>query len=140
MGRLEHTASRLGRPFVLITHNSDFGFDPSLINRVESIPNLVHWYGQNLRAGKRRTTLPIGLENRHYGRMDPGYYTKTRGVEKERLAIATFRPRNDERRSLLARLEGEEWVRNEEGKGRKDFHLLSFTHKDLVPRLPSHLV
>ena len=111
MGQLEHTASRLGRPFVLITHNSDYGFDPSLINRVESLPNLVHWYGQNLREGGRRTTLPIGLENLHHGRIKPGYYTRTRGVKKEHLAVATFRPRNDERRSLIARLKRDEWVR-----------------------------
>lgn len=103
--------STIPGPYILITHNSDFGVTTNETQQlIEELPKLIHWYGQNLQAGHTTTTIPIGLENRHWGRIVPELYTRVSGVSKRSLATASFRPRNGERQVLMDMLKSAEFV------------------------------
>lgn len=102
----------LSRPYILITHNSDFSFSRRIIRAAENSPNLRHWFGQNLESNSKLTTIPIGFENYRWGRMKPDIYSRLHGrnLVKSFLAVANFNPRNDERKNLLSILQKQSWV------------------------------
>ena len=110
---LDFVGNLLGASYMMVTHNSDLGATDEILKQVGNLPKLLRWYGQNLQGGGKNSktvTVPIGLENRRWGRMQPEYYTQTSGMEKTLLATANFRPRNDKRRALLKMLEAVDWV------------------------------
>ena len=62
-------AARLVRLIVLVTHNGDEAMPGDDLARHLDSPKLVHWFAQNCdRAHAKLTCLPIGLENRQWGR------------------------------------------------------------------------
>lgn len=63
-GFLEHVWPHLDRgPYVLITHNSDFGVDESRVP-VADDPKLTRWFAQNLEVRHPKLApLPIGIAN-----------------------------------------------------------------------------
>lgn len=114
--RLKEIDAAIPGPYLLITHNSDFGAEIDTEQLIEKyMPKLLHWYGQNMPTGSRTTTLPIGLENRKWGRILPEYYFGDYGTvtKTTKLAVASFRPRNAERRELVSSLQSPgygDWV------------------------------
>lgn len=66
----ERELAKLTRPYVLISHNSDF--DPTPLQGKAWPPNLVHWFAENcFPEDERVTPIPIGVENR--GRANHGF-------------------------------------------------------------------
>jgi hypothetical protein len=58
-------APTIQRPFVLVTHNSDYSLNEALVSLARRSPNLKKWYGQNVECAPNDLvrSIPIGLEN-----------------------------------------------------------------------------
>ena len=69
---LDFVGNLLGASYMMVTHNSDLGATDEILKQVGNLPKLLRWYGQNLQGGGKNSktvTVPIGLENRRWGRM-----------------------------------------------------------------------
>jgi hypothetical protein len=110
--------ARISRPFVLITHNSD-SEAPARKKDMEYLkhPKLVHWFATNTgkKSHPKRSTIPIGFENLHWGTAVPEMYLEARRqalttVQKDRLLNLNFTPRNKDRREALRLYQNVSWA------------------------------
>lgn len=62
------TGRFIRKPFVLVTHDGDYGVTNDLIQFASSIPNLKKWFGRNLECNPHPlvTSIPIGLESSNW--------------------------------------------------------------------------
>jgi hypothetical protein len=85
--------------FILITHNGDqqSGHHEAILNN----EYLVRWYGQNMDSlHKKVHGIPIGLENRHWGRVNTDVILAKRNSLKVNLLYLNFTLRNG-RKNIL---------------------------------------
>jgi hypothetical protein len=112
--------AHISRSFVLITHNSDYEAPASQTDmQYLEHPKLVHWFAQNTgkQSHPKRSTIPIGFANLHWGTAVPEMYLKAREqaltnrtVQKDRLLNLNFTPRNEDRRSALRLYRNVSWA------------------------------
>jgi hypothetical protein len=110
--------ARISRPFVLITHNSDYEAPASqkYMQYLEH-PKLVHWFAVNTgsMSHPKRSTIPIGFENRRRGTAFPEVYLQARRqalttVQKDRLLNLNFTPRNKDRQDAIKMFQNVSWA------------------------------
>ena len=91
---------QLTKPFIIITHNSDrsSGMNSIILNH----PLLVKWYGQNMNVISNKTEgIPIGLENRYWGRTNFEIIQKYKNLTKDKLLYLNFSLKTNKNRKPI---------------------------------------
>lgn len=93
-------------PYVLITHNSDYGAPGKFHKYLES-KKLIHWFGQSPTIGHSKfTPIPIGIANRYWGHGNVDILKRSGDLKVEKkywlyLNIAATHPERLEVKSLF---------------------------------------
>ena len=113
-------------PYVLITHNSDYGAPDTFASYLED-PKLLAWFAQNYDGfpSSKMHPIPIGLANYHWGH---GNYHHIDEVQKEKnpknrlaylnIAVGTY-PK--ERQKVVSLLSRRNFCYSGQNKGHKEF-------------------
>lgn len=108
--------------YILISHNSDFEINESIIKYVDN--KIIKYFAQNLNipANEHITVLPIGLENRYYlnnGKL--AHFKKNLNSKKNLPILASFSNSNSERSEILKLIEVNSLIIHEKFKNHKEY-------------------
>lgn len=91
---------KINNKFVLITHYGDL--EAGLNNTILNHPLLIKWYGQNMSIISDKTEgIPIGLENKYWGRINLDVINKYSKNSKDKLLYLNFSYTNQNRSKIM---------------------------------------